>query len=230
MHVLLDLVKEAATPANGTINQSEEIQAENRAHQDDLQRKMSSLSNVIMDALDAKESHTPAKNTGKTQDKNLQLEILFELSNMIVERVSVNRIFQLLVEGMHRGIALDRVMIAPLNVRTKELKVTYVLGQDTESWQTGINFSTRQLGILHTLYRSPQSLWLGQDPEEEGDSQLASLLDHGHCFVAALTIGPRMVAVVYADQSGQELTKEQFSSFRHFVQQTNFGLLTLANG
>lgn len=225
MRLLSDMMKEAANTGN-----SSGPSAATQAHQHELQGKMSNLSDLIMDALYAGESYTTDEKDDSTQDKNLQLEILTELSNMIVERVGVNSIFQLVLEGMHRGISLKRVMIATLNSKTQQLKAKHVLGMETESWQNSAEFSTLTPGVFHSMCRTPQSFWFGKDPNEERDKQLLQLLNDGHCFIAALTIGARMVGAVYADQNGKELTEEQFASFRHFVQQTNFGLLSLASG
>jgi|TARA_Y100000310_G_scaffold343548_1_gene451745 HD-like signal output (HDOD) protein len=224
MHVLSNMMKEAASADQ----QGQSPREARKDDQGDLKQKMGNLSDLIMDALYAGESYSDTDKDASTQDKNLQLEILSELSNMIVERVSVNSIFQLVLEGMHRGISLRRVLIAPLNSKTQQLKAKYVLGKDTESWLSVARFSTLKAGVFHQLSRSPKALWLGEDPEEEPDKQLQPLLEKGQCFIAALTIGPRMVGAVYADQGGQDLTEEQFASFRHFVQQTNFGLLSLA--
>lgn len=224
MRVLSDMMKEAADAGKSSRPPTQQ----EKAHQDNLQQKMGNLSDLIMDALYAGEGYAAEEKKPGQQDKDLQLEILTELSNMIVERVSINSIFQLVLEGLHRAIGLDQVMIATLNSKTKKLTVKYVLGNETEAWQRRDNLSTQPAGVFNALASSPQSLWLGKDSDEKKDGQLATLLDQGHYFVAALTIGPRMVGTVYANQNGKSLTEEQFASFRHFVQQTNFGLMAIA--
>ncbi len=45
-------------------------------------------------------------------DSSIQLSVLRDLSSATNEGLDVNTIFQMVLEGMHRGIGLERVCIA----------------------------------------------------------------------------------------------------------------------
>lgn len=60
-----------------------------------------------------------------TADAGLQLKILRDLANSVTEKVDVNTVFQMALEGMHRGIGLERVVLA-FFLKT-HIKAKYVL-------------------------------------------------------------------------------------------------------
>lgn len=60
-------------------------------------------------------------------DPNLQLKILRDLSNAVNEKVDVNTVFQMTLEGMHRGIGLERVVLA--FIKNNQIRAKYVLGE-----------------------------------------------------------------------------------------------------
>jgi HD-like signal output (HDOD) protein len=167
-------------------------------------------------------------------DPQVQLNILRELSNAISENLDVNTIFQMTLEGLHRGIGLERVVVA--FIRKTDIFARYVLGEGTEDWREKFLYSiapTEDNIFTHAIaQRGP--LWItAKDIEKYKhlySTEIISLLGKAPAFISVVTISDRDVAVFYADRwkFGGVLNDAQFESFRHFIVQTQSSLELLA--
>lgn len=167
-------------------------------------------------------------------DPQVQLNILRELSNAINENLDVNTVFQMALEGMHRGIGLERVVVG--FIRKDKLYARYVLGEGTDNWREIFEFSIAPTedNIFTYAIKQREPLWIQQAQIDKAKhlypSELVSLVGKFPCFVSVVSIGPRDVAVFYADRwnFGGTLDDSHFESFRHFVTQTSNSLELLA--
>jgi len=167
-------------------------------------------------------------------DPQVQLNILRELSNAINENLDVNTIFQMALEGLHRGIGLERVVVA--FIRKDDIFARYALGEGTESWREQFLFSIvpTEDNIFTYAIKQRGPLWLtGKDVEKLKhlySTEIISLLGKTPAFLSVVTISERDVAIFYCDRwnFGGVLNDTQFESFRHFVVQTQSSLELLA--
>ena len=168
-------------------------------------------------------------------DPQLQLNILRELSNALTENLDVNSIFQMVLEGMHRGIGLERValgFVAEENVTAK-----YVLGQGTEEWRKKFKFPVGPMedNIFTKAIKIKEPIWYKK--EDMGSNkylypkELVNILGNKPSFVSGVVVNNRCMAAFYVDrwEYGGELTDEQFQSFRHFILQTQMSLQMLSD-
>ncbi len=169
-----------------------------------------------------------------TADPQLQLRILRELSNALSENLDLNTIFQMVLEGMHRGIGLERVALG--FIQADSVVAKYVLGEGTDGWRNSFNFpiDPSQDNIFTYVRQAGEPVWF------DGKMQLthkhlfspAIVRVLGKCplFMAPIRIGNRDVAIFYADRwtLGGVLQVEHFQSFRHFILQTKMSLQMLA--
>ncbi len=172
----------------------------------------------------------PEKNRVMKVDAQLQLNILRELSTALSEKLDINTIFKMVLEGLHRGIGLERVCVAFVNKDRLEAK--YILGGGTEKWREKFQFGLgpRDENIFTHTLKQGEPLWI--DPATTpGLKHLycpdtLSVLGKYPAFVAAINVNNRNVAMFYADRwnLGGSLQKELFESFRHFVLQTQMSL------
>ncbi len=182
--------------------------------------------------------HTPKeeKETIKIlqADAKLQLKLLRELTTVVTEQVDVNTIFRMVLEGMHRGIGLERVVLAFF--RKTQLSAKYILGQGAEGWRENFNFDldSPEPTIFSYASNRREPVWLGQK-ETMWDanmftSKVKKLTQRRPLFIGVLRVNNRNAALVYADRGLTEepLTKEHFESFCHFISQAQFSLQTLA--
>lgn len=164
-----------------------------------------------------------------SSDPQLQLNILRELSIATAEQADVNTIFQMVIEGMHRGIGIERVTVAfILNHRAR---AKYVLGEGTETWRGKFDFDVSPYADNIFTYATEQGcVWLDDAFMRDHPALLTAdvkrLLGGVPAFIYVLRLGARRPALFYADRAdyGGELTNEQFESFRHFASQAQLSL------
>lgn len=185
-------------------------------------------SNVIAKQAQAEDSRI------LKSDPQVQLNILRELSNAVAENLDVNTIFQMALEGVHRGIGLERVIVA--FIRKHQLFARYVLGDGTDNWRDNFVFSiapTEDNIFTHAI-KKHEPIWLKQNDIDKlkhlFPSELVSLVGKFPSFLSVIAISQRDVAVFYADRGsfGGNFDDSQFESFRHFMTQTSTSLEMLA--
>ncbi len=171
-------------------------------------------------------------------DAQLQLDILRELSTMVADNTDINTIFQTVIEGMHRGVGLERVAILLINHKTKDLRTKYMLGDGTEDWREKFHFPAQREDdnvFSHAFFKHEILQVKGKkDPRYR---QLITLdckrfLTRGICLIAPIYASDRNIGIFYADRGDTEarVSDEQIDSFSYFSQQANSGLSKLVGG
>jgi len=169
-----------------------------------------------------------------SSNPELQLSILRELSNATLEKLDVNAIFQMVLEGLHRGIGLERVALG--FIQKDQIVAKYVLGEGTDNWREQFHFSlaAQEDNIFTHAIRLQEPQWLLRDGRKE-DQHLYSpdiirVLGKLPAFASVISLGGRNIAVFYADRwkLGGALEDEHFQSFRHFMMQAQMSLQMLA--
>lgn len=170
-------------------------------------------------------------------DAQLQLNILRELTTAAAEKADVSTIFQMVLEGMHRGIGIERVAVA--FIQRHFAKAKYVLGEGTDTWRTAFDFDVGPYSenIFTHAIATNGTLWIDQafliENEHLFTSDIVRHLGKYQSFIFVLKVGDRTPALFYADRGnyGGKLSSEQFESFRHFATQAqmNLNLLSQTN-
>lgn len=168
--------------------------------------------------------------TGPAPDPKVELRILRELSSAVQSGTDVNSVFQMIVTGLHEGVGLARVVVL-LNIRDR-LVARYAMGPQAISWREtfqvsnqGVDFFTEAL-----RYRSPQ--WYNDERLVKSQHlftpAVEALIGCHPCFIAPIEVSGRITGLLYADANGMGLIDDQFSSFSHFLQQTQLSLTAIA--
>lgn len=165
----------------------------------------------------------------KIDRKQLQLDILQDITSILSGRIDVNLLLETVLEGIQRALAMDRTLFALLNKEKTALQEKIAFGWYKKSFAEKMTLplvkSPPNL-FQHALWR-PEGLWL--HPERDA----ALLQSSGHerigqhaCFLMSLYSGEQPVGLVYSDRaiSQQALTENDFKGFKQFVQQANIGL------
>lgn len=162
----------------------------------------------------------------------LQLNILRDVSHLLIEsKPSVNLLMDLILEGIFRGIGMDRAIFALLTADRRLLRIKASLLAEGAALPEPFEFPISASGHspFELALRTDEPLWLGS---LHGGPLLSSLdsriraLCNGQCFIMPLSIGSTTLGCLYADRrsSGRPLTDELFSQFRLFGQQARLGL------
>lgn len=168
-------------------------------------------------------------------DSSLQLNILRELSSATQERLDVNTIIQMVLEGMHRGIGLERVCIA--FIKGHKLMAKYMLGEGTEHWRKSFVLDAGPFtdSIFTHAMECGGSHWFTQEDihtrQELFPIDQVTILGKWPSFVHILEVDERKVAAFYADRwnFGGKLSQTQFDSFQHFCSQAQMSLNILSH-
>jgi HD-like signal output (HDOD) protein len=169
-------------------------------------------------------------------DTMLQLRILRELSQMIDTGADFNTILETVLEGIYRGIGMDRAVFALLTPDRTRLKCKFAHGAgnaylmelfDIPVTEADPNIFTKVLSKKERKFFKHPPL---KDDLIGASDRLKKLIGLGAMFVAPVIVDGQTIGIFYADRqpSGRVLDKESFESFTHFVQQANFGLEQLA--
>lgn len=180
----------------------------------------------------------PAKNTVNQPDPMLQLTILRELSGMLDGKHDINLLLEMVLEGISRGIGMDRALFAMLNPERTRLRARYALGWDSQDMREKFVFdiSPLQASIFSHVLDVRDPLWVRADADSRIKSLLTPAVRAVSCgkdfFVMPIEINGRAIGLFYADRStsGRGMDDEAYTAFRHFCQQANLALVYSRRG
>lgn len=169
--------------------------------------------------------------------QNLQMDILRELANLLEEpKPNVNLMLEMVLEGIYRGVGMDRAIFALLSPDRQQIRAKYVLGDDPEQLREQFVFPAAEPGanaLAHALSQG-QAVWIGRPgtPQALRTHPVLQQLSGGHFFLMPLAVAGKPVGCLYADRgkSGRALDAELFSQFKLFGQQARMGLTWLKAG
>lgn len=160
----------------------------------------------------------------------LQLSVLRDLSNALNDKLDVNAIFQMVLEGLHKGIGLERVVLA--FVQKGEVNAKFVLGEGAKDWRQKFSFPCVESdeNIFGRAVNRGKPLWITPEFIKSHKSlysnEFRKVVGTYPAFVSGIFLGTRCIALFYADRwnSGGSLKEDQFQSFCHFMAQTEMSL------
>ncbi|MGA7801073.1 MAG: HDOD domain-containing protein [Gammaproteobacteria bacterium] len=165
-------------------------------------------------------------------DPMLQLKILRELSSLIEDRPDINLLLEMVLEGIHRGVGMDRTLFALRTPNRRYLKARYALGWQKERMQRQFVFELNPLkaNVFSHVVDATGALWVSSEPDRRIKALLTpdvrELTADAAFFVMSIEVSGQSIGLFYADRqpSGRPLDEESFTSFKHFCQQANLAL------
>ncbi len=165
-------------------------------------------------------------------DPMLQLKILREITSMMMSKPDINVILEMVLEGIHRGVGMDRTVLALVAPRRTLVKAKFVLGQDRLKFTEKFLFElgTRPQNLFSQLMDKPRSVWVSDYAAPEWNGQLFGAIfeaiDRAKFFAEPVVFAGQTIGIFYADRhpSKREMDVEAFESFKLFVHQANLGL------
>ncbi|WP_369601923.1 HDOD domain-containing protein [Hahella sp. SMD15-11] len=181
---------------------------------------------------------TPKTGQGKLlePDSSLQLKILQDIMQAMSTGMTSTELFRHVLDGLHRGVGLERICLALLNPQRTQLAARIVVGEGTETWKTRFVFPyERQRGSFwYDIMQTPGIVWLGHPDhvrlEGAVPPALRALIGPGQGLMGPLVTQGREIGLLYADlrSSGRPLNQAYAGGFRYFVQQANLCLNLMA--
>jgi HD-like signal output (HDOD) protein len=171
-------------------------------------------------------------------DPMLQLTILREISALMESKPDFNNVLEMVLEGMFRGIGMDRTLFALRTPDHRFLVGRYALGVNNEQLRRLFHFETlaHKPDLFSQVVKAGQAVWLNEKPRVEQQKlltpQILEVTQGADFYVTPIEIRNKVIGVFYADRqpSGRPLDAESFNSFRHFANQGNLALAYLSGG
>lgn len=171
-------------------------------------------------------------------DPMLQLKILREITMTLASRPELNVLLEMVLEGIHRGVGMDRTILALITPRRNLLKAKLVLGANRLKLQDRFQFElgVKPVNFFGRLMEGRDAVWVStyDDPALKGlmFGGIFELIERAHFFAQPVLFGGNPIGMFYADRhpSERKLDTESFESFKLFVQQANLGLSQIIKG
>jgi HD-like signal output (HDOD) protein len=201
-------------------------------------RKFRRLIPVPPEAEDETGANQPTEVSPYPQpDRLLQFKILHELSTLLLNKqLDINLLFSILLEGIFRGVGMDRVLLAILTADRRYLKGKFGLGWAKPDLVQNlmVDVIPRYPNIFSYALEKRQPLWVQVDSPAEISRLVtregSTLIGRPPFFLMAIGVKDRTIGVIYADRqaSGRALDEESFTSFKYFCQQADVNLTYVA--
>lgn len=175
--------------------------------------------------------------TGPSADAALQDDCLSKLNENIKTNFNINKVINLVLRGLNKGVGLERVSLAIFDKNLSKFITKYALGKDTETWKQtfSVCFEANPNSFLFQLFEYEHSVWVGGEQFAEIvkniGNEFSDVTAQKNFFIAPLKTKGKKIGFIYADMagSGVNLNLEAFEQFNKFVQQTNLALARLAS-
>lgn len=161
--------------------------------------------------------------------KQLQFQILQEITAHISGEIDLNLLFEMVLEGVHRCLEMDRTLLLLLSTDKKCLKEKISLLHPGAKMAVKVQVDNADVGgnlFFHVLDEREGS-WV--KPHQYADlytQQVINQLGVHECFVFPIDVQGRAIGLLYCDRAvrGPALNLDEFSVANHFVKQAHIGL------
>ncbi|MFI3156863.1 MAG: HDOD domain-containing protein [Methylococcaceae bacterium] len=161
--------------------------------------------------------------------KQVQLQISQDITSIISEQFDIYLLLKTILEGIHRGIGMDRTIFSMLVSDKQSLKERLSLGwrKDNYEYKVVFNISETPANLFFRVLSGTQAFWA----KPSDHAKLYTLRDinvigKNECFMMPVFSNKTPIGLIYADRgmSKEPLTEEDFNAFKYFAQQANIGL------
>ncbi|MFT7186017.1 MAG: HD-like signal output (HDOD) protein [Pseudohongiellaceae bacterium] len=190
-------------------------------------------------------THTVARQVDKHKkpqillepNADVQLKILQEITELLMGDFNINTVFKNILNGIHKGVGVERVTLVIFDKSHQKLVAKYVVGKGTEKWGERfiLRYERSLSGFLYNLFENDQAIWIGGSENKKITQLLTSeyqgITGQKDFFIAPLSAQGKRVGVIYADMglSSRPLDKSYFSGYSQLIQQAKLALNILAN-
>ncbi|HET8808148.1 MAG TPA: HDOD domain-containing protein [Methylophaga sp.] len=190
-------------------------------------------SDVVIDIGGNIEIEPVANDEPPRPDAMLQLQMLQDISAAIQEKPGLNVILEMVLEGIYRGIAMDRAIFTVLSPDRKKLQCKYALGADNEKLTDDLIIDiTHPTNVFAKALKETRAQLLPADPRVLNGTLAKTTLDllgkPPYLLMPAIVAG-KVIGLFIADRNltQRSIDKADQMAFQQFCQQANMGLTFL---
>ena len=156
---------------------------------------------------------------------------------MIKSPINIDNTLTGVINGLHLGAGLERVMLAVLADNQTCFRARRVAGKGTQSWTQEFNLPCATDDAPHIFSYALQNnevLWMGTASssglQDLVTADMEGWLGAGPFFIAPVMAGTKRIGVLYGDMrlSGRTLTNMQFAAFKRLTELTGQCLQALS--
>ncbi len=165
----------------------------------------------------------------KPDKKQIQFQILQDISSHISGTINLNLLFEMVLEGIHRGVEMDRTLFLLLSPDKHTLNEKISLGWQKEPGAEKIRIHDSETNsnlFFHALHHK-EALWVQpQQYEALLTTQITQIIGKNACFIFPVYIDKKAIGLIYSDRAinNAPLTQADFSTAKHFAKQADIGL------
>ena len=163
-------------------------------------------------------------------DHMLQLSILRELSGILSKKPAINNVLTMVLEGIYRGIGMDRAVLIFINPIKTEARAKVAVGIDSHAFQKDfvLDIDMTTPNLLQQVLIYNRSYWIKDDYEGKQlvNKNLSDIVKTKTFFISPIIVDDKTIGIFYADRqpSKRPLDDESYGSFLHFTQEANIAL------
>lgn len=167
-------------------------------------------------------------------DAHLQLIILSDIAQTIEEAPSINIVLEMVLEGLYRGVGMDRSLFAILSKDRKTLSCKYALGADNEKLRDEFQIDVSHASnIFHKVITSKKVAHISADPSKINGTltrDVLKLLGPPPYLIMPTIVRGKVIGIFLADRNASKrlIDDKDLLSFQQFCQQANMGLTFLS--
>lgn len=180
------------------------------------------------------ESESKVSTLGEA-DPGTEMRVLHEISTNLLDSLDVNSILEMVLEGIHRGVGMDRTALAFLDPRSGEVRCKLALGVHRRRLMEEFRFAVVDLNrhaLVDAMDRCRSLLIEPSTPEWYGklDHPVYSLFEGRPFLCQAVALKGKSVGLFLADrhESRREIDRETWDNFRLLVRQADIALALAA--
>jgi HD-like signal output (HDOD) protein len=161
--------------------------------------------------------------------KQLQLNISQAITALITDQRDVNLLMETVIEGVYRGIGMDRAVFLLVASDKQSLQEKFSLGWQKKSYDQKVVFSLSDspANLFYYALSGNQAFWAKPTVNFKlYKLQDMNVIGQNENFMMPIFSNRKTIGLIYADCaiSGRELTEEDFVAFKHLCQQANIGI------
>lgn len=158
-------------------------------------------------------------------DPILQLRIMQELSDTLSQSTDTHHVLEILLEGIYRGIGMDRALFALLTDDDSHVAAKLALGTERLFLSKYFDFahSPLQPNLFFRAMETKEAVWIKEEVQEEFKNLLPKairqVVGHGPFYAVPVIVHGKSIGLYYADRRPSErpLDSDSFESLKHFV-------------
>ncbi|MBL4832751.1 MAG: HDOD domain-containing protein [Pseudomonas sp.] len=201
---------------------------------DDLPLDLSEL--LQMDAVPAQSARSAVQEP--LLQPNLDILKLSVQNMQLMSKTPINldNTLTAVINGLHLGAGLERVMLAVLADNQSRFRARRVAGKGTQGWTQQFELACGDSSphIFSYALQNTEVLWMGTAAtsglQDLVTADILGWLGSGPFFIAPVMAGNRRIGVLYGDMrlSGRPLSSAQFSAFKRLTELTGSCLQALS--